>query len=147
MTAGCDLVGFHINDYCVNFVDCCQRLLGCRIEQTKNIVCHQSRRVHVRALPIGIPYQRYRHTNPFTPNVIFSCATYRFESMSKVAKRVFPNDVRVILGVDRLDYTKGLVARLRALDRFFDEFPQWIGKCTFLQVYLFKSAYYGLKTS
>ena len=62
--------------------------------------------------------------------------------MSKVAKRVFPNDVRVILGVDRLDYTKGLVARLRALDRFFDEFPQWIGKCTFLQVptfYLLRS--------
>ena len=112
---GCDLVGFHISDYCVNFVDCCQRLLGCRIDRKSQIVYHQNRQVHIRALPIGIPYKR-------------------FETLSKNAKRVYPNDVRVILGVDRLDYTKGLVARLRALDTMFEVYPQWIGKVTFLQV-------------
>jgi len=113
---GCDLVGFHISDYCVNFVDCCHRLLGCRIDRSNQIVYHNNRRIVVRALPIGIPYKR-------------------FEALSKTAKRVYPaNDVRVILGVDRLDYTKGLVARLRALDKFFETYPQWIGKVTFLQV-------------
>ena len=57
--------------------------------------------------------------------------------MSRTAPSVFPHGdgrTKWVLGVDRLDYTKGLVARLRALDRFFDEFPQWIGKVTFLQV-------------
>ena len=40
----------------------------------------------------------------------------------------------MILGVDRLDYTKGLVARLMALEVLFSQYPQWIGKVTFLQV-------------
>ena len=41
---------------------------------------------------------------------------------------------QMILGVDRLDYTKGLVARLMALEVLFSQYPQWIGKVTFLQV-------------
>jgi len=41
---------------------------------------------------------------------------------------------QVILGVDRLDYTKGLVARLKALEHMFTAYPYWIGKVTMLQV-------------
>lgn len=109
------MVGFHIDDYCLNFIDCCQRILGCRMDRNRMIVQYQSRLVHVKALPIGIPYSR-------------------FESMSRTAPRVFPAEYKVILGVDRLDYTKGLVARLKALDKMFEEYPHWIGRVTFLQV-------------
>ena len=42
--------------------------------------------------------------------------------------------LQVILGVDRLDYTKGLVARLKALENMFVTYPYWIGKATMLQV-------------
>ena len=42
--------------------------------------------------------------------------------------------MKIILGVDRLDYTKGLVARLKALETMFSKYPQWRGKVTFLQV-------------
>lgn len=76
---------------------------------------HNGRTIQIKALPIGIPYQR-------------------FEDLSLTGPRVFPNDVKIILGVDRLDYTKGLVARLKALETMFSDFPQWIGKVTFLQV-------------
>ena len=97
------MVGFHTEDYCMNFIDCCQRILGCRVDKTQMIVyntmcrkelglnssqCSQMDGVYIKALPIGIPYQR-------------------FETLSKTASRVFPNCCKVILGVDRLDYTKG----------------------------------------
>ena len=45
--SGCDLVGFHIEDYCVNFLDCCQRCLGCRADKTKMTVDHVGRRIQV----------------------------------------------------------------------------------------------------
>ncbi|XP_059086503.1 uncharacterized protein LOC131883147 isoform X2 [Tigriopus californicus] len=112
---GCDLVGFHIGDYCLNFLDCCQRCLGCRTDKNKMFVEHCGRRVMVRALPIGIPY-------------------HKFESLSRIAPRVFPSDMKIILGVDRLDYTKGLVARLKSLERMFKKYPKWIGKAIFIQV-------------
>ena len=100
------MVGFHTEDYCMNFIDCCQRILGCRVDKTQMIVyntmcrkelglnssqCSQMDGVYIKALPIGIPYQR-------------------FETLSKTANRVFPNCCKVILGVDRLDYTKGNLA-------------------------------------
>ena len=79
------------------------------------LVQYNGRTVQVKALPIGIPYDR-------------------FESLAATAPRVFPADVKIILGVDRLDYTKGLVARLKALDCMFTHYPQWRSKVTFLQV-------------
>ena len=47
------MVGFHIEDYCFNFIDCCQRRLGCRVDRSNMLVEHGGRTVRVRALPIG----------------------------------------------------------------------------------------------
>ena len=73
---GCELVGFHIEDYCLNFLDCCQRCLGCRADKAKMTVAHVGRIIKVKAMPIGIPYAK-------------------FESMAKTAPRVFPPDQKV----------------------------------------------------
>lgn len=91
---GCDMVGFHIRDYCLNFVDCCQRSLGCRVDRKNLLVEHGGRSVRIRPLPIGIPFER-------------------FVELSTCAKRVIKTKQQIILGVDRLDYTKGLVNRLK----------------------------------
>ena len=104
LISGCNLVGFHTEDYCLNFIDCCQRILGCRVDKERMIVyntmcrssglvgnrhCSYVDGVHIKALPIGIPYKR-------------------FESLSRTADRVFTDsNCQIILGVDRLDYTKG----------------------------------------
>jgi trehalose 6-phosphate synthase/phosphatase len=56
---GCDLVGFHIEDYCINFIDCCQRGLGCRVDRSGLLVEHGGRTVRVRPLPISIPFSRF----------------------------------------------------------------------------------------
>lgn len=85
-----DSVGFHIEDYCLNFIDCCCRRLGCRVDRNNMLVELAGRTVQVKAFPIGIPFER-------------------FVKLAETAPK-FLNDtekVKVIIGVDRLDYTKG----------------------------------------
>ena len=60
---GCDMVGFHTEDYCINFLDCCQRSLGCRVDRGKMLIEHCGRTVMVKAMPIGIPYERWSIRN------------------------------------------------------------------------------------
>ena len=65
---GCDLVGFHIDDYCINFIDCCQRGLGCRVDRSGMLVEHGGRTVRVRPLPISIPYERFHQMAQEAPD-------------------------------------------------------------------------------
>lgn len=111
----CDMVGFHIQDYCLNFVDCCQRNLGCRVDRKNLLVEHGGRSVRVRPLPIGIPFNR-------------------FVELAKKAKKVIKTKQKIILGVDRLDYTKGLVHRLKAFEMLLEKHPEHIGNVSMLQI-------------
>lgn len=113
----CDFVGFHIEDYCSNFIDCCCRRLGCRVDRNNMLVELAGRTVHIKALPIGIPFDRFVQLAENAP--------------------VFIKDtdkVKVILGVDRLDYTKGLVHRIRAFERLLETHPEYIEKVNLLQI-------------
>lgn len=112
---GCDMVGFHIRDYCLNFVDCCQRTLGCRVDRKNLLVENGGRSVRIRPLPIGIPFER-------------------FELLAKNAKRVLKTKHKIILGVDRLDYTKGLVNRLKAFEVLLERHPEYLGAVSLLQI-------------
>lgn len=112
---GCDMVGFHITDYCLNFVDCCQRYLGCRVDRKNLLVEHGGRSVRVRPLPIGIPYER-------------------FVELATAAPRVLKTKQKIILGVDRLDYTKGLVNRLKAFEVLLERYPEHRGQVSLLQI-------------
>merc|ERR1719341_2340379 len=114
---GCDLVAFHIEDYCLNFLECCSRSLGCRVDRSRMLVEHCGRTVQVKALPIGIPYER-------------------FASLARTSPRAWAatGHPRVVLGVDRLDYTKGLVSRLKSFRRLLEKYPKWIEKVILLQV-------------
>lgn len=111
----CDMVGFHIQDYCLNFIDCCQRNLGCRVDRKNLLVEHGGRSVRIRPLPIGIPYDR-------------------FVELAQQAPRVLKNDQKIILGVDRLDYTKGLVNRLKAFEILLEKHPEHREQVSFLQI-------------
>lgn len=99
------MVGFHIQDYCLNFVDCCQRSLGCRVDRKNLLVEHGGRTVRVRPLPIGIPFDR-------------------FVSLAETANKVMLTNQKIVLGVDRLDYTKGLVHRLKAFEMLLEKHPE-----------------------
>ncbi|XP_072939133.1 uncharacterized protein Tps1 isoform X2 [Epargyreus clarus] len=112
---GCDMVGFHITDYCLNFIDCCQRNLGCRVDRKNLLVELGGRTICVRPLPIGVPFDR-------------------FVSLAQNAKPVLATNQKVILGVDRLDYTKGLVHRLKAFERLLEKHPEHIEQVVLLQI-------------
>lgn len=112
---GNDMVGFHIEDYCLNFIDCCQRCLGCRVDRKSLLVEHGGRSVRVRPLPIGVPFDHFVHLAEIAPKVLFA-------------------DQKVVLGVDHLDYTKGLVHRLRTFEKLLEKHPEHIGKVTLLQI-------------
>ncbi|XP_066150260.1 uncharacterized protein Tps1 isoform X1 [Euwallacea fornicatus] len=111
----CDMVGFHITDYCLNFVDCCQRNLGCRVDRKNLLVEHGGRTVRVRPLPIGIPFER-------------------FVELAEKAPKVISTNQKIILGVDRLDYTKGLVHRLLAFEKLLEKHPEHLEKVSLLQI-------------
>uniref|UniRef100_V5G5Y4 Alpha,alpha-trehalose-phosphate synthase (UDP-forming) n=1 Tax=Anoplophora glabripennis TaxID=217634 RepID=V5G5Y4_ANOGL len=112
---GCDMIGFHITDYCLNFVDCCQRNLGCRVDRKNLLVEHGGRTVRVRPLPIGIPFER-------------------FVELAEKAPRLLSTNQKIILGVDRLDYTKGLVHRLKAFEKLLENHPEHLEKVSLLQI-------------
>ncbi|KAK2709566.1 uncharacterized protein LOC136027250 isoform X2 [Artemia franciscana] len=113
---GCDVVGFHIEDYCLNFIECCHRRLGCRVDRKNMIVEYGNRHIRVRAMPIGIPYSRFVQLAEEAPRVI------------KITTET------VILGVDRLDYTKGLINRLHAFEKLLEHHPEYIEKVYFMQI-------------
>nr|ALE32749.1 trehalose-6-phosphate synthase 1 [Blattella germanica] len=113
----CDMVGFHIEDYCLNFIDCCSRRLGCRVDRNNMLVELAGRTVHVKAHPIGIPFDRFVQLAETTP---------KFLNHAESEK--------IILGVDRLDYTKGLVHRILSFERLLEKYPEHIEKVTFMQI-------------
>jgi len=110
---GCDMIAFHIVDYCLNFIDCCQRRLGCRVDRNSMLVEHGGRTVRVRSLPIGTPYERFLKLAQTVPPVMAA------------------SNQKLILGVDRLDYTKGLVHRLRAFEILLEKHPEHKEKVRF----------------
>ncbi|KAK4294988.1 hypothetical protein Pmani_032423 [Petrolisthes manimaculis] len=114
---GCDSIGFHVEDYCLNFIDCCQRRLGCRVDRQQMLVEHNSRTVSINPLPISIPYNR-------------------FQELAEAAEQVVKNNPheQMLLGVDRLDYTKGLVHKIKAYETLLKKHPELIEHATFLQV-------------
>lgn len=101
----CDLIGFHVHGYARNFMDCVEFLLGERVDRRAMLVEHGDRTVQIGVHPLGIDFDL-------------------FESRAHVAPPAAKGDERVILGVDRLDYTKGIPERLAAFERLLDRFPQ-----------------------
>jgi trehalose 6-phosphate synthase/phosphatase len=86
------------------------------VDRSRFILELDGRTIHVKSLPIGIPYDH-------------------FAQLSRSAQKVLKEKgQQVILGVDRLDYTKGLVNRVKAFERLLEKHPEHLEKVTFLQV-------------
>jgi len=109
------MIGFHIEDYCINFVDCCQRQLECHVDRKNLLIEYGGRSIRICPLPIGIPFDR-------------------FVEMAEKSSTVLRTSLQLVLGVDRLDYTKGLVHRLKSFERFLEQYPQHKGKVALLQI-------------
>ncbi len=112
---GADLIGFHVYDYARHFLSSCLRLLG--ISSHHGIIEYEGRTIKTDAYPIGIDYEKFRSTLS--------------ESATKAAVRSLDDmykNMKLVLSVDRLDYSKGIPERLEAFRILLHDYPQWRGK-------------------
>ncbi|MGV8082264.1 MAG: bifunctional alpha,alpha-trehalose-phosphate synthase (UDP-forming)/trehalose-phosphatase [Coriobacteriia bacterium] len=116
---GADLIGFHTYDYAQQFMESARLLLG--VEEHGGYVDVEGRQVTVQAFPMGIDVAKYERGAS-------SAAAQR------QALRVRRSNQRIVLSVDRLDYTKGIPERLTAFDKFLERNPGWRGRVRMLCV-------------
>jgi len=117
----CDLIGFHTYDYARHFLSSCTRILG--LATMPNGVEFAGRYAHVGTFPIGID------PDSFIENLEKDDVKERI----KVLENRFKG-VTIIVGVDRLDYIKGVPQKLHALELFLTQHPEWIGKVVLCQL-------------
>jgi trehalose 6-phosphate synthase/phosphatase len=109
---GADLVGFHTYDYARHFLSSVRRLLGYDHEMAN--IRYENRIVRVDVFPMGIDYERYSEARSL-PEVQKRIAEVQADRPAK----------KLVLSVDRLDYTKGIPERLRAYERFLEKYPRY----------------------
>ncbi|EGV62620.1 Trehalose-6-P synthase/phosphatase complex synthase subunit [Yamadazyma tenuis] len=118
----CDLIGFHTYDYARHFLSSVSRIVS-NVSTLPNGIEYQGRSIGIGAFPIGIDVDK------FLQGLQKDSVVKRIEQL----KQKF-DGVKVIVGVDRLDYIKGVPQKLHAFEIFLDEHPEWIGKVVLVQV-------------
>ncbi len=117
---GANILGFHTRQYCLNFLETVQRYLECRVDFETLSVTYRGHRTIVRPYPISVewPY-------PAAP---------RSEGATLRRSLGIAPDVHVSVGVDRADYTKGLIERVHAIEQLLEDTPSLIGRYVFVQL-------------
>jgi trehalose 6-phosphate synthase len=122
---GSSIVGFHTQFHCNNFLDSVDRFLEARIDRAENAVVQQGRTTLVRPYPISLEWPvRWLKDAPSAENC-------RAEIFSELGLRP---DALLGVGVDRLDYTKGIEERLLAVENLLERYPEFRGRFTFVQL-------------
>ncbi|ALD20699.1 bifunctional alpha,alpha-trehalose-phosphate synthase (UDP-forming)/trehalose-phosphatase [Hymenobacter sp. DG25A] len=118
---GADLIGFHTFGYMRHFLSAVSQLLGYSSQNGQ--IDTPSRAVLVDAFPMGIDYKRYSRA-----------AASKVAKEHEAAYRQALQEVRVILSIDRLDYTKGIAQRLRAFELLLQRYPEWREQVSLIMV-------------
>jgi trehalose 6-phosphate synthase len=123
---GNDLVEFQIDRYAVNFLDCVDRYVPeARVDHVRQTVSFRDRVVHVGAFPISIDVERFEQM----------ASTESSEQRVKTLRERYAKGSRQLgICVDRVDYTKGIPERIRALETLWTESPALREKFTFIFV-------------
>jgi trehalose 6-phosphate synthase/phosphatase len=123
---GADLIGFHTYDYLRHFSSCVRRLCGYDVDF--NRVTLEDRVIRVDAFPMGIDYDKF-HEAALAIQKTSESRELNYEN-SVLALR----DKKMILSIDRLDYSKGIARRLLAYEQFLEQYPEYIEKVFMLMV-------------
>ncbi len=122
---GNDLIGFQIQSHCNNFLDTIDRELEARVDRDNFAVFSGGKQTLVRPFPISLDYDEYSR-KARTPEVE--------AEMDSLTRRLRLKGKLVGVGIDRIDYTKGILERLWALDRFLERNPKYHGRFVFVQI-------------
>jgi len=122
---GSSIVGFHTQFHCNNFFETVDRFLESRIDREGSAISHAGVLTGVKPYPISIEWP---------PKLLKNQKPIRECREDIRAEFELPEELKVGIGVDRLDYTKGIVERMLAVDRLLKLHPQWIGRFSFIQI-------------
>jgi len=123
---GADLVGFHTQAHCNNFLETVDAALESRIEWERFAVKRGGHLTFVRPFPISVDFRESQQGEPIDESPYVTRAAL----LEKLG--IHANFLGI--GVDRIDYTKGIIERLRGVERFLEKWPDYCGKFTFVQI-------------
>ena len=120
---GADFIGFHRGYHVDNFVECARRDLEIIVDTEPRSITYKEHTTKITHVPAGIDYSEIMQEL----------------GNKKTAKQIIEQDFgftyeKLGIGVDRIDYTKGIPERLKIIDRFFEKYPDFLGKFTYLLI-------------
>ncbi|MGO4706934.1 trehalose-6-phosphate synthase [Microvirga sp. 2MCAF38] len=122
---GSSILGFHTQAHCNHFLDAVDTYVESRIDRENDSVTFGGEETLIRPYPISIEW----------PPTALEGQKPVSECRRVVRERLgLPEDIRIGVGIERFDYTKGIVDRLQAIDTLLTENPEWKGRFTFIQV-------------
>lgn len=122
---GADLVGFHLQQHCNNFLDTVDRMVEARLDWDRFSADLQGHTTLVRPFPISV--------QPWAERDVARGADLE-QQILMLRKQYQIEQGAIAVGVDRIDYTKGLAERFKAIERFFEKYPEHKGQLTFVQL-------------
>jgi trehalose 6-phosphate synthase len=122
---GSSILGFHTQFHCNNFLDTVDRLLEARVDRETFTVTYRAAHTAVKRYPISIEWP------PASATLGESVGHARIAIR---ARHRLPAEHAIGVGVDRLDYTKGIEERFNAVERLLELNPEWIGRFSFIQI-------------
>ena len=123
---GNDMLGFHTKLHADNFLRCVEKLTPYKVDWEHSEIEVKDRSVKVGIFPIGIDAEHFEELS--------NSRNVRIISSRLKKKLTSGKDVKIIFGIDRLDYTKGVLNRLRGYERFLKKYPKYRKKVIFAQL-------------
>lgn len=121
-----DMLGFHVRYYGENFISTVEHEIEARIDKERtSVICH-GHETMIRAFPISVDFEKISKD---VESAQIKERARRFREEFSLSK-----DLTVILGLDRIDYTKGILERLRAVGRFLQKYPEYKERFVFIQM-------------
>ncbi len=121
---GNDLIGFQIPLFARNFMECVENAVQAEADYENGIIDYKGRKIFVSDFPISIDFQKFD----------ILAGRKETERLIKRLKKRYNLPEFIGIGVDRLEYTKGLIKRLQALNLFFEKYDKFRGRFTFIQI-------------
>jgi trehalose-6-phosphate synthase len=124
---GADLIGFHIQSHCNNFLQTVDRVVESRVDWEHFSVLRQNHRTIVRPFPISVDLTDGESAESSDQGI-------NYVDRSEMMRNMGSEAAFLGVGVDRVDYTKGILERFQAIELFLERYPRYQGKFTFLQI-------------
>ncbi|MEL6866118.1 MAG: bifunctional alpha,alpha-trehalose-phosphate synthase (UDP-forming)/trehalose-phosphatase, partial [Bacteroidota bacterium] len=119
---GADQIGFHTYGYMRHFLSAVYRISG--YDHSFGKLTVNGRLINVDVFPMGIDYNKYAFPEQVTD----------LGQSNRIVERLKAKGRKLIISIDRLDYTKGIPQRLRAFEQFIAQYPEYRGKVTLMMI-------------